>query len=277
MAISTLDIMSPKITLYYYGRKSHISRIGGLLSLFFLITILILFFYLIWDLFEPAISSSVIYHQITNDKIYQEINYAGINHFIQLFSNQGKGIFGDLDNKNIIIYSIRENQTLFYDNLSLNLADTEHWLYDKCENVYDINKNLFPEISKNIPSYSKTICLRFYYNPTTKKYYEIGFEGYVSPKLETNEIFEKNFLYKIIIEKCINNSFISDKMGFACNNEIEIKEYLNFYSQIFTYFTNNQFMPDNYKSPFEKKFYSVSSTIQENAYLKIILFFLLLN
>ena len=268
MALSTIDIISPKITLYYYGRKSHISQVGGLLSLFFIIAITLLFFYFTWNLYSPKISSSVIYKQITSDKIFQTLDYSGINHFIQLYSHQGNGLFGDLDNKNIIIYSIRENQTLFYENLSLNLANREHWLYDKCENVYDINKNFFPEISKIIPNYSKTICLRFYYNPSTKKYYEIGFDGYVSPKLETNEIFEKNYLYKIIIEKCINNSFISKKMGFVCNNENEIKTYLNIYTEIFTYFTNNQFIPDNYKSPLEKIFYSVSSTINENAYFE---------
>ena len=268
MALSAIDIISPKITLYYYGRKSHHSSIGGLLSLFFLISIVFLFFYFLWDFFEPKMLSSVIYHQITNDRIFQTIDYSGINHFIQLFSQQKNGLFGELDNKNVIIYSIKENQTLFYENLSLNLAETEHWLYDKCENIYDINNNFFPEISQSIPGYSKTICLRFYYNPSTRQYYEIGFEGYISPKLETNKIFEKNYLYKIIIEKCINNSFISDKMGFACNNENEIKAYLNIYTEIFTFFSNNQLMPDNYKSPLEKTFYSVSSTINENSYFE---------
>ena len=155
MALSAIDIISPKITLYYYGRKSHHSSIGGLLSLFFLISIVFLFFYFLWDFFEPKMLSSVIYHQITNDRIFQTIDYSGINHFIQLFSQQKNGLFGELDNKNVIIYSIKENQTLFYENLSLNLAETEHWLYDKCENIYDINNNFFPEISQSIPGYSK--------------------------------------------------------------------------------------------------------------------------
>ena len=268
MAISNIDILSPKISLYYYGRNSHISQVGGFLSLFYFITIIILIFSFLWDLIKPNISSSVIYQQITNDKIFQTIDYSGINHFIQLYSHQGNGLFGDLDNKNIIIYSIRENKTMFYDNLRINLAITEHWVYDKCENIYDIDNNFFPEVSKNVPNYSKTICLRFYYNPNSKQYYEIGFDGYVPPKLETNEIFEKNYFYKIIIEKCINNSFISNKMGFSCNNENDIKAYLNIYNEIFTYFTNNQLMPDNYKSPLEKMFNSVSSTVHENSYFE---------
>ena len=268
MALSNIDFITPKITLYYNGRNSHISRVGGLLSLFFLIVIIILIFYIICDLLKPEISSSIIYEQITNNKIFQPIDYSGINHFIQIYSHTGNGWFGDLDKKNIIIYSIRENQTMFYDNINLNITNTEHWLYDKCENVYEISKNLFPDISKEIPNYTKSICLRFYYNPSTMQYYEIGFDGYVSPKLETNEIFEKKYIYKIIIEKCVNNSFISNKFGYTCNTESEINSYLNIYTEIFTYFLNNQLIPDNYKYPLENNFFSVSSTMNENTYFE---------
>ena len=104
----------------------------------------------------------------------------------------------------------------------------EHWLYDKCEKVLEINKNLFSEISKIIPDYSKSICLRYYYNPNKKTYYEFGFEGYIHPNLETNEISEKKYVYKIIIEKCVNNSLINS-MGYICNNEFEIKKFFNIY------------------------------------------------
>ena len=267
MSLSKIDFISPKITLYYNGRNSHISPIGGFLSLCLLALILVLIFYVIWNIIvNPRIESSFIYKQYENNKTIQTISYSGINHFIQLYSLRDKGYFGDLDNKNIIIYSIKDNKTSSFDNLNLNLANTEHWLYDKCEKIYEINKNLFEEISLNIPNYSKSICIRFYYNSNTKEYYEIGFDGYVSPNLETNAIFEKKNIYKIIIDKCSNYSFINSKMGYICNNENEINNYLQIYSEFFLYFLNNQIIPNNYKSPFEKFYYSVTSPINKNSF-----------
>ena len=266
MALSSLDFISPKITLYYNGRNSHISLLGGFLSLCLLALILSVILYTLWDAFiNPQVISSFSYEQNTTKKISQSISYSGINHFIQLFSHTDNGWFGDLDNKNLIIYSIKENQTSSFKNLEINLSNTEHWLYDKCEKIFEINKNLFSDISNNIPNYKKSICLRFYYNSKTKEYYEIGFDGYVPPNLETNEIFEKKSIYKIIIEKCINNTFINKRMGYICNNENEINNYLQIYSDIFIYFIDNQIIPVNYKLPFEKYFYSISSPLNTNS------------
>ena len=269
MALSIIDFISPKITLYYNGRNSHKSQIGGLLSACLFIVILVLIFYIIWDyIINPKIRASIIYEQNLNSKIYQSIDYSGINHFLQIYSSKDNGWFGDFDNKNIIIYSVKENQTYSFNDININLSNIEHWLYDKCEKILQINKNLFSEISQNISNYSKSICLRFYYNPNTKEYYEIGFDGFISPKLETNEISEKKYIYRIIIEKCINNSFVNKKMGYICNKENEINNYLYKFSQIFTYFSNNQIVPNNYKSPFKKYFYSVFSSINQNTYFE---------
>lgn len=268
MAISSMDFLSPKITLYYKGRNTHISQIGGLLSILLLILIIIIIFYILWDIISPELSSSFIYEiNNSNDKISQTISYSGINHFIQIYTHTGNGWFGDLEKKNIIIYSIKENQNSFNNNLNINLTNTEHWLYDKCEKMSEIDQNLFSKISKTIPNYSKSICLRYYYNPNEKQYYEVGFDGFISPKLETNEIFEKKYVYKIIIEKCVNNSFINN-MGYTCNNEYEIDKYLDMHTEIFTYFSNNQILPMNYEYPFDSYFYSVSSTIHKMSFFE---------
>ena len=268
MAISSMDFLSPKITLYYKGRNTHISQIGGLLSILLLFLIIIIIFYILWDIINPKLSSSHIYEiNNVNGKISQAISYSGINHFIQIYTHTGNGWFGELDKKNIMIYSIKENQNSFHNNLNINLTNTEHWLYDKCEKMSEINQNLFSKISKTIPNYSKSICLRYYYNPNEKQYYEVGFDGFISPELETNEIFEKKYVYKIIIEKCVNNSFINN-MGYICNNEYEIDKYLEMYTEIFTYFSNNQILPMNYEYPLDTYFYSVSSTIHKMSFFE---------
>ena len=269
MSLSTIDFISPKITLYYNGRKSHVSNIGGFFSLCFLVAIFLFIFYIIWDvLVNPKIISSLIYENYLNKKILQPLNYKGINHFIQLYSQKDKEWLENYDKKSIIIYSIKGNQTSSRENPQNNLGNIEHWLYDKCEKIYGINDNLFSKISDSIPNYKNSICLRYYYDINKKKYYEIGFDGFVTPNLETNKIFEKKDIYKIIVEKCNNYSFIINKFGYSCNNEDVINNYLEKYSEVFSYFSDNQVMPLNFNSPLEKYFYGISSVIDKNFFFQ---------
>ena len=138
MSLSTIDFISPKITLYYNGRKSHVSNIGGFFSVCLLVAIILFIFYIIWDvLVDPKIISSLIYEHYLNKKIVQPLNYKGINHFIQLYSQKDDEWLENYDKKSIIIYSIKGNQTISRENPQNNLDNIEHWLYDKCEKIYD--------------------------------------------------------------------------------------------------------------------------------------------
>ena len=168
MSLSSMDFLSPKITLFYKGHNSHISQIGGLLSSVFLVIFTLFLINFIFQILDPQISSVFIYEENMNSfKYNQSIDFSGIKHFIQIYSN--KGFSGDLDNKNIIIYGIKKNNNSNNNNdddeSQIDLYKTEHWVYDKCENIAEINKKLFSDISKTIKDYTKSICLRFYYNP----------------------------------------------------------------------------------------------------------------
>jgi len=271
MALSKIDLLSPKITLYYNGYNSHISHIGGLLSLLFLILIILLLINFVFPIIKPEISSIFIYEENIDDAIYnQTIDYSGINHFIQIYGNSNGGIFGDFDKKNIIIYGIKETSENIYSNdeIKTNLSNIEHWIYDKCENIIEINRNLFKEISQIISNYTKSICMRFYYNPKDHKYYEIGLGGYISPDLETNYLPERRYVYKIIIEKCDNNSIFNGKFNYSCNNNNEITKYLNLNNNIFLYFSNRQITPKSHKNPFKNYFHSISSSFKRMSYFE---------
>ena len=268
MNISSLDFISPKITLKYNGRNSHVSRIGGFLSICLSIIFCILVFYCFWNLFEPKFYSSFLYEESPNDnKLYQNINYSGINHFLQIYSHSNNGWLGEIDEKDIIIYAIKENNNLYRNNyLDLDLSNIEHWLYDKCDKINNIDVNLFDEISKYIKNYTSSICIRFYFNPNDKKYYEIGNDGYVEPYLETSKLNEKKYPFKIIIEKCHNNSYINNNMGHICNSEIEINKYFDIYDEIFIYYLYNLVMPMSINNQFKKNIYSISSKLGQLSY-----------
>ena len=278
MSFSSFDFISPKITLYYNGHKSHNSSIGGLLSLCLLIIIFIIIFYSFWNLIEMKFSTSFIYEQNINNnqKIFHKINQSGMNHFIQIYSNKNNGYFGDIDNKNIIIYGIKENNKIIDNNniLNIDLLNTDHWLYDKCDKISDIDPDFLSKLSNIVRNPSLTICLRFYYNSTYKQYYEIGNEGYIDPNLETNNINEKKYSYKIIINKCYNNTFINNYMGYICNPDYEINNYFDIYKEIFIFFSDNKIIPFNHKNHFENSFYSISSSLQDSSFFENNILFL---
>jgi hypothetical protein len=275
MPISSFDLISPKITLNYNGHNSHISRIGGFLSLCLIITLGFSIFYYVWSLVNPRNYSTFLYKENVDDNKYlQKINFSGINHFLQIYSHSSDGWFGNIDNRNIIIYAIKENNNIIKKNYISELSNVEHWLYDKCERINNISLYLFEDISNFIKNYTSSICIRFYYNPLTKKYYEFGYDGYVDPYLETNRINEKKYPFRIIIEKCVNNTFVNKDIGYICNSENNINKYFDVYNELFIYFSYNQILPINRHNQFKKSFYSISSTLNQISYFENNIIFL---
>jgi len=275
MTISSFDLISPKITLNYNGHNSHISRVGGFLSICLLTTLCISIFYYIWGLINPRHYSTFLYEENVEDrKYFQKINFSGINHFLQIYSRSSDGWFGNIDNRNMIIYAIKENNNIYYKNYINELSNVEHWLYDRCDRINDISLYLFDDISKFVKNYTSSICIRYYYNPRTKKYYEIGYDGYVDPYLETNRINEKKYPFRVVIEKCVNNTFVNKNIGYICNSEININKYFDVFNELFIYFSYNQILPINRHNQFKKTFYSISSTLNQISYFENNIIFL---
>lgn len=55
MPFSSFDLISPKITLYYKGHNSHVSRLGGFLSICLIIIICTIIVYCILGLIEKIL------------------------------------------------------------------------------------------------------------------------------------------------------------------------------------------------------------------------------
>ena len=81
MPLSSIDFLSPKITLFYKGRSSHISQIGGLFSSIFLIVLILFVINFLFEIVDPQINSVSIHEEYMNDMKYnQNLDYSGINH-----------------------------------------------------------------------------------------------------------------------------------------------------------------------------------------------------
>ena len=231
MDISKLDMISPKISLYFNKNNSHSSKFGGLLSIImFLLSILVIIFYLIQFIYQNY-QSLLIYDQYLSQNINITLNNSSINHYITI----SKGNLTDIDIKNIIIYGTKNDND--------NINNTEYWLYETCPNKVIFN-----------------LCLKYYYNPDDKKFYKIGDIQYKDPFIKNNDDG-----YKIIIEKCNdNNALILNELDY-CTKENTNYDYIQNIS--FTvFFSDNQINHNKFKSPIENYYYPILLKINNKKY-----------
>ena len=108
---------------------------------------------------------------------------------------------------------------------------------------------------------NKGICLRHYYNNEKKKYFSIeDKENFKYPYLIHGSGRKDNWVLETIIEKCDNNSFLSNILG-PCGPENEINEYLNIHKAIYFNLLQKQVDTENYKKSIYQYIYSISGSL----------------
>lgn len=63
-------------------------------------------------------------------------------------------------------------------------------------------------------------------------------------------------------------------LRYNCNEQNDINKYLDIYNEIFIYISDNKVVPFKPKKPFEKYYYSISSTLYRKSYFKNNIFYL---
>lgn len=220
--LKNIDYLSQKITLFYYGNKRHSAIFGGLLTIMMIISCLTYIFYLFFDLYKRNSSTFHYYRYLfRNPGVYLFNNTNGIFHFFQFYNPKYNNYSsGKLDTKYIRLFMLSNSNEYKKDpNI---LSRHEHWVYNNCRDGIDnkfIEKNGF----KNL-SFDDGICLRYYYNNIEKKYYPIeDSNNFIYPQLSNFNL--NNFSISTIVEKCDNNSILTEALGY-CEDENEIDNYL---------------------------------------------------
>ena len=222
MSLKNLDYLSPKITLFYYGRKRHYSFLGGLLTILMIILSSCYISYLIYSIAIHSINNFMLYKTFLIDAGQYYFNdTTGIFHFFQLYDIKTNE-YGEYKTKYARIFMSRLYKS--YMNNREILSENEHWVYDNCREGVDnkhVDQNLFID---NI-SFKNGACLRYYYNNDKKKYYPIEDEiNFRYPYLIHGTGNKDNLFLETIVEKCDNSSVISTILGF-CGSENEIDDY----------------------------------------------------
>ena len=259
MSLKDLDYLSPKISLFYYGRRRHSANFGGILTIIMLVLCILYITYLFLEVYLHSSSTIQYYRHFFRDQyIYLFNNTKGIFHYFQIYNPKNNSYVSSFNPKYIRMFMSKIQEQ--YKSEPELLNETEHWVYDNCRDGID-NKFMSKELFKN-SSFQNGLCLRYYYNSENKNYYPIeDNENFQYPNLTSSVL---NGVYSIgtIIEKCYNNSVLTKIFG-PCGSEEEIDDYFdNNYDINFNILTN-EVSPSNYDNHIYGFIYGISNPLKK--------------
>jgi len=256
--LNNIDFLSPSITLYYFEKRSHTSKIGGFLVL---LMVSLCFAYAIYNFyitFGHKRVKAMFYKQFEWEARYYSLNSSSIFNFFQIYSTENGGYFDEYNSKYIHSY-ITYSHSGFKES---ELDKYDHWVFDKCqkeENEIGLNLSLL----FNIKNFTSSACIRYYYKYKDRKYYSIDSSEFVWPYLENGIARKDNVYLTATVQKCTNNSVINRLFG-ECPPQKELDKYINKYIEIHFHFIDTQVNPLNYKNPIQKYLNTIISIIGTN-------------
>ena len=270
--LKKIDILSPKITFFQNGNQAHISSCGGFLTLIALLLCIVISILLSVDFLYKKNPTSNYYKKYEKEAGFFSFNSEGMFHFFRFSNNYVTHPI--INTKYVRFIGIRNITLYLNDRTILNKGEIEYWIYDLCKNGLD-NKGLNSKIFEDIPDFESHVCLRYYYNPTEKRFYNNSEKGFNYPYLIHGTGNKDNLFYYITIETCRNNSHYNLIYGEnSCGTNNEISEFKSKIDGGDLYFIDNYIDVSNYKQPLNKFIQSISGTMNN---LDIPIYHLLFN
>ena len=254
MPFEYLDLLSPRITLFFKGHHTHTSVFSIILSIISYLSVTCLSIYFIYDYLVATNPSSFYYNRHINDTGKIDINSA-LFHFV---SFDGLEPF---DNKSINIIGLANVYSVDYDKKP-NPENYDHWIYELCDddNYSEIEKEYLIQVHKRD---KKSYCLSKLYNSTTKKLITKKDENFKYPYLNHGASHPLHEFYGIFIQKCVNNSL--NKMQCYDNETIDKIVYTQKTYSFF--FEDKSVNVENYKNPLVPFLEEISGVLSTFTYV----------
>lgn len=262
MFLKKFDRISPLITLSFKGDNMHSSIISGILSIiaYSLTTIFGVFYALEFILKEKP--SAYFFTRFIEDAGKFTLNSSSLFHYFYLLDKTSKSIVPyDIDIARIVgVENI--NIDSYYS--SIDLENIPHWIYGLCKTNKDAEN--FYHLIESKEEFENSACIRKYYNPTTKKYYDTNDkENFIWPSIEHGMSHPTYTFYGIIIEKCKNDNLRRILGLNNCKSNEIIDNYI-YSNAIVLRIIDHYSDVLNYKEPFTKYFYSISNLLFPKSY-----------
>ncbi len=254
MFIRSFDLITPKITLYFNGRKTHSSIFSGALTIIAYTLILTMSIYFSLDLIKRQNPSVFYLNRFIDDAGIFPMNSSSMFHFFQ-FTLVDNSI-GIVDFDSITIVGMEQLiGTYTSDN---NLTKYNHWLYGNC----DMKDAKGLEKLINYPNFNQSGCIKKYYNAIEQKYYNINEKGFVWPTLIHGCSHPNRTFYGIIIERC-RNSTLREKY---CKTPEQIDNFININPGLSFRLIDHYSQVNDYNEPFKKYFYTLTNGLFNNEF-----------
>ena len=259
MFLKEIDFLSPQISLYYQGSSSHSSIASGILSIITILLIIYISIIHLKDLFsrdkETLDSNSFTY--FIDDAGTIPINSSSLFHFISIenYNNKGNEEF-DFSYFNAIgfedLFTIIE--------INANINNYNHWLYGLC------NENDISGIEDIVTQkfFTKSACIRKYFDSGTQKYYDTNDPNFKWPSLSHGKLNPDNKYYTIMITSCnqkIIDTVVEEKLSCKNIDDLDmslIGIHLNFIDQYIDVL--------NYENPITKFIYRIENKLDKDSY-----------
>ena len=105
MSLKDVDFLSPPITLFHFKRRTHTSKIGGVLVISMFLFYMIYILDILNNLFTHSDLISMYYKKFEEEAGYFSFNTTSIFHFLLFYNKENGGYFDEYDNKNVRIFS----------------------------------------------------------------------------------------------------------------------------------------------------------------------------
>ena len=260
MFLKKFDMLSPKITLYYNKKNIHASPISGVITI--IAFLLILTFGILGLISCLYRKKPIIYFA---ERYIKDVGTFSFNeshnffNFIQIVNIKNRSNL-EIDFNKIEIIGINATMSIFVKEPDKRIFP--HWIYDICDNETDIKgiENLIDHTT-----FGKSACIKYFYNPSKDKYYDINDENFEWPIIKHGVSNSNSTIYGVVIQKCTNSSFRIKNKG-ICSSEEEINKYL---VDVFLFFTivDHNFDILLYKNPISKFLFPVYCPVETDHYI----------
>ena len=262
MFLKKFDWISPPITLYFKGEGAHVSIYSGLLSIIAYVIVVAATIYYALGFFNRESPKAYFFTRYVEDAGTFPVNATQMFNFIQLSDpNTNKKVPLDFSAFRIVGFDDAYSDNYMDDPGIVNTKN--HWVYGNCNNESD-TEGIGYLITQDY--YTESACIRKYYDVSQKKYFEPGQEGFRWPVILKGCSNPDRTYYGIILQRCDYADELIKAQGPTCKTPLEISDYVNkvsFNFQIIDHFADML----NYKMPFTKYFYEVTSAITTDNFI----------
>jgi hypothetical protein len=253
MKLEHLDFISPSISFYYNGFLKHTSIYSIIISLLSLIFILIFSVIFSLDFFLKKNPTTFFYRKFIYDAGFFPLNSSGIFHFLVFGTN-------NFDRRAYSIVGVNfKHENLLEDN---NETHYDHYIYDFCDEK-DIG-NRFEYLAEYENLYLNGICIKQFYNSTSKKITNIRDDDFNHSFIQFGASNPNEIFYGLYIKRCENNSIINS--DFYCYDEHTIDDYIQNAFNYSILFIDQNIDVDDYHIPLKYFFHKINNDIIKESY-----------